>query len=381
VASKRDYYEVLGVERGAGAADIKSAWRKAALKYHPDRNKEADAEAKFKEAAEAYEVLSDEKKRQVYDQYGHDGMRGHGVNVHDFRGMDMNDIFSMFGGMFGDLFGNGRGQGRGEEFGNDLQIQIAVTLEEIGTGAEKEIEFERDEVCTHCNGTCAEPGTETPTCRTCSGYGRVERQSGFGFFVSRVVTECPQCHGKGRMIKSPCKTCRGSGRVATKRKLKVTIPPGIHDGQMLRLRGEGEPGAGGQHRGDLLCVVRERQHSVFLRNENDLVLDLPISFTQAALGDTVEIPTLTGKTSLEIPAGTQGGDLLRLRSQGLPDLRNTKRVGDMIVRVFVEIPKKLSAEQTDLLRKYAETESRKNGLPQTAKFWDKIKSYFTERGR
>ncbi|NLE28801.1 MAG: molecular chaperone DnaJ [Phycisphaerae bacterium] len=377
VSSKRDYYEVLGISREASPEQIKKAWREAALKHHPDRNKENKkaSEEKFKEAAEAYEVLSDERKRQMYDQYGHEGMRNHGEGVHDFHHMDLREIFDMFG--LGDMFG-GRSNGRyQEDYGQDLQTEIEVTLEEVATGVEKELIFSREEICDRCNGSGVEPGTKTDRCATCGGYGQVEQTSGFGFFVSRVVTACPKCRGTGKIISTPCKECKSRGRVSKKRHLTVNIPAGMQDGQVLRVRGEGEPGAKG-HRGDLHCLVRVKPHPFLIRHGNDLVMDLPISFTQAAMGCTIEVPTLgKKKVSLDIPNGTQPGDFIRLKNMGLPDLRSKKH-GDLIVRTQVEIPKKLSDQQRKLLEQFAETEkNNKDVMPSTCGFWDKIKQYFS----
>jgi len=372
VAEKRDYYEVLGVSREASQEEIKSAWRKAALKHHPDRNKDKqEAEKKFKEVAEAYEVLSDHEKRKMYDLYGPEGLRGAGVSVHDFRTMDLRDIFDMFG--LGDMFGFA--SRHREDYGSDLRVQIDVTLAEVAHGVEREIEFRREEFCPRCRNSGAEPGTDVKRCPTCGGYGQVEQASGFGFFISRVVTDCPRCHGKGKLITTACKECRGSGRTMQGRKLKVSVPAGIQDGQVLRLRGEGEPGNTG-HRGDLHCLVCVRPHPFLMRQGSDLILDLPISFTQAALGDKVQIPTLSKPEMLEIPGGSQPDDLLRLKGKGLPGLR-AHRKGDLIVRLLVEIPRKLSTEQEDLLRQFAQTEPRGNSLPKTKSFWERIKSYLT----
>jgi molecular chaperone DnaJ len=376
VSSKRDYYDVLGVSKEATPEQIKKAWREAALKHHPDRNKENKkaSEEKFKEAAEAYEILSDQQKRQMYDQYGHEGLRNQGAGTHDFHHMDLREIFDMFG--LGDMFG-GRGGGYQEDYGQDLQTEIEITLEEAGAGVEKEIIFNREEVCERCNGSGAEPGTKTDRCATCGGYGQVEQTSGFGFFVSRVVTACPKCRGTGKIISTPCKECRSSGRVEKKRHLTVNIPAGMHDGQVLRVRGEGEPGSKGQ-RGDLHCLVRVKPHPFLMRHGNDLVMDLPISFTQAALGCSIEIPTLTKKNvPLEIPHGAQPGDFIRLKGMGMPDLRSKKN-GDMIVRMLVEIPKKLSEQQKKILEQFAATEKRSHDvMPSTCSFWDKIKQYFS----
>lgn len=369
VTSKRDYYEVLGVSPDASADEIKRAWRQAALKYHPDRNENTDAEAKFKEAAEAYEVISDPEKRQRYDQFGHEGLKGGGVNIHDFGAMDFRDIFDMFG--LGDLFGMGRRRTQGA----DLQAEVEITLEEVASGVDHELEFRRNDDCSSCRGSGAEPGTEVKTCPTCGGYGQVEQTSGLGFFVSRVVIACPACRGKGKSIVTPCRECRGAGRTLQTRKLTVSVPAGIQDGQILRLRGEGEPG-GGDERGDLLCIMRIKKHPFFIRQGGDLILDLLIDFTQAALGATVEIPTISKATTLDIPRGSQPGDLLRLRGYGLPGIRSRQK-GDLIVRLQIEIPKKLNAKQEDLLRQLAETVSTSSAWPKTKSFWTKIKKYIT----
>ncbi|MFA5863397.1 MAG: molecular chaperone DnaJ [Phycisphaerae bacterium] len=378
MTSKKDFYEILGVGRDSTPEQIKKAWREAALKHHPDRakdNKKA-AETKFKEAAEAYEVLSDPEKRQLYDTYGPEGLRGHGVNTHDFRHMDLREIFDMFG--LGDMFGGGFGRER--ETGQDLQTEITIAMEDAATGVEKEISFNREEICEKCEGSGAEHGTPKHQCRTCGGYGQVEQTTGFGFFVSRVVTACPKCNGKGVIITTPCKDCRGKGRVMRKNQVTVTIPEGIHDGQVLRLRGEGEPGMRG-HRGDLHCLIHIKTHPFLFRQGNDLIMDLPISFTQAALGDKIEIPTLLKKgVPLEMHPGVQPGETIRLKGMGMPDLRS-KRSGDLIVRLIVEIPKKLSDEQAHLLREFAKMEKQSDDMmPHTSGFWEKIKQYFSTQG-
>jgi molecular chaperone DnaJ len=378
-AGKRDYYEVLGLSRTATPDQIKKAWREAALKHHPDRNKDnkKDAEVRFKEAAEAYEILSDPEKRRMYDAYGPEGLRGRGVATHDFRHMDLREIFDLFG--LGDMFGMGGFQ-NGDDYGQDLQAEIQITLEEVKTGVEKELSFSREELCERCDGSGAEPGTPKSQCKTCGGYGQVEQTSGIGFFVSRVITACPKCHGRGIHITTPCKECRGSGRTMQKKRVPVSVPAGIHDGQALRLRGEGEPGQRG-HRGDLHCIVRIRPHPFFFRQGNDLIMDLPISFTQATLGDRLDIPTLGNQqVPLEITRGAQPGDLVRLKGMGLPELRS-RRIGDLIVRLIVEIPRKMSAEQERLLREFAQTEHRnKEYMPNASGFWDKIRQYFSGQG-
>jgi len=371
VAEKRDYYEVLGISRDANADEIKKAYRRAALKYHPDRNRDdPTAEAKFKEAAEAYEVLSDAEKRARYDRYGHEGVQGRGV--HDFSGMGVQDIFSMFEDIFGgSMFGGGRGA-RG---GVNLEMEVSVTLEEVATGVERDIEFERLDLCDRCSGSGAEPGSQRRTCPTCGGYGQVEQTSGFGSLFGRIVTTCPACRGKGTIITSACRQCRGGGRQPQRRRLSVHIPAGIQDGQAVRVAGEGEPSENGGVRGDLHVYVRVKPHPFFERHGQDLLCKVPISFTQAALGAKIEVPSLTGRVELKIPAGTQHGQMFRLAGKGLPSLRSS-RTGDEIVQVWIEVPKKLNKKQEQLLREYAKIED-KDVLPESKSFFDKLAEFFS----
>jgi molecular chaperone DnaJ len=368
VASKADYYEVLGLGREASAEEVKRAYRQAALKFHPDRNKAPEAEQRFKDASEAYEVLSDAEKRARYDRYGHAGMNGAGL--HDFSHMQAEDIFSVFSDLFGEAFGGRRAQ---SDRGVDIQAVVEVDLREVAAGGRKTLRFERMDLCEHCTGQGSEPGTQPERCRTCGGYGQVERQSGAGFFVSRVITDCPTCRGRGQIIRTPCGACRGSGRSPRQRAVDIDIPAGIHDGQSLRIRGEGEPGAKGTVRGDLRCVIRVRPHPLFVRQDRHLVCALPISFTQASLGAEIDVPTLDGTTRLRLKAGTQSGDLYKLAGKGLPDLHNGRR-GDEVIQVQVEIPKKLTKKQEELLRQFAETEDV-SVLPQSSGFFDKVKEY------
>ncbi len=369
---KRDYYQVLGVSRDASAEDIKRSYRQCALKYHPDRNRDdAEAEEKFKEAAEAYEVLSDPEKRQRYDQFGHAGLSGAGM--HDFTHMGFEDIFSMFT----DIFGGGGGRSRRR--GADLQIEIGLTLAEVATGVERTLEFERLDYCETCSGSGAAPGSERRGCPTCGGYGQVEQQAGgFGALFGRMITTCPTCKGQGTLVVTPCKRCKGRGLYPRGRVINVKIPAGIHHGQAIRVRGEGEPGTPGGPRGDVHCYVSIQQHPFFERHNNDLVCRMPISFTQAALGTKVEVPTLDGRAELTIPQGTQSGKVFRLARLGLPDLRTGRR-GDELVQVSVEVPTSVSKEQEDLLRRLAETED-KSVLPESKGFFDKLKNYFTGNG-
>lgn len=373
VVDKRDYYQVLGVQKNAAPDEIKRAYRQAAHKYHPDKSKEPDAEGRFKQASEAYEVLSDPEKRARYDRFGHAGLDG--VGLHDFGGMGVDDIFSIFGDLFGGAFGGGgRGRARAER-GIDIQTVIEISLKEVATGVEKTLRFERADFCDRCGGQGAEPGTPRRTCQTCGGYGQVERQTSMGFFTTRTVTDCPACQGRGDVIEKPCRSCNGSGRAMKERVLNVKIPAGIHDGQSVRVRGEGEPSASRSVRGDLRCGVRVRPHEFLQRDGDHLVCVLPISFTQAALGAQVDVPTLTGTSSLRIPPGTQHGKLFQLRGKGLPNLR-TGRPGDEIVQVVIEIPKKLGQQQEELLRRFAASED-KSVLPQTKGFFERVKEYLT----
>ena len=373
VASKRDYYEVLGVSKSAAPDEIKRAYRQAALKYHPDRNKEAGAEEKFKEASEAYEVLSDAEKRGRYDRYGHEGLNG--VGIHDFQGMGVEDIFSIFGDIFGGAFGGGGRRRAARDRGVDIQTVVQIDLGDAATGVEKTLRFQRMDLCDHCDGKGGEPGSKVVTCRTCGGYGQVEQQTQMGIFTTRTVVDCPNCHGRGQTIERPCRQCGGTGRDRKDSVLQVKIPAGIHEGQRIRLRGEGEPGATGTARGDLHCVVQIRPHPFFERDGDHLICRLPISFTQAALGAQIEAPTLTGTAPLKISPGTQYGAVLRLPGKGLPNLR-TGRTGDEIIQVLIEIPNKLTDQQEELLRKFAATED-KDVMPESKGFFDRVKEYFT----
>ena len=373
--SQRDYYEVLSLERSASADDIKRAYRKLAMKYHPDQNKDdKDAEAKFKELAEAYEVLSDPDKRQRYDQYGHAGLRGQAG--HDFSGMDAGDIFSMFEDVFGGMFGGGRqrGGGGGARRGASLETEIEITLEDVAAGVEKEIQFTRMDHCATCSGSGAKPGSGAATCITCAGTGKVT-QSGMGGMF-RMVTTCPACRGVGSIVKDKCADCRGSGRQSKHRVLNVRIPAGIEDGQAIRIQGEGEPGDKGGPRGDLHVVVRVEAHPLFQRQDDDLIVKMPISFTQAALGAKVNVATLgkdNDEAEITIKPGTQHGETHRLRGKGLPNLRGGRH-GDLIVVLMIEVPAKLTKKQEQLLREFADTED-KSVMPHSKSFWDKVKDY------
>ncbi len=374
--SKRDYYDILGLGRSAGADEVKRAYRKLAIKFHPDnyRGDKTEGEAKFKELAEAYEVLSDPQKRQRYDQFGHAGLRGAGV--HDFSSMGFGDIFSMFQDIFsGSGFGSGiRSDGRA---GLDLETEVELTLEQVATGAEKTLEFERMDLCDACGGTGAKSGTQPAKCNTCGGYGRVQQQvSGF-FGMSVRVVVCPECHGSGHFIREKCPRCAGTGRVRKKRALTVHIPPGIHDGQVVRVRNEGEPGRVGPNKGDLHVYVHVQPHPLLARRGDDLVCQAPVSFPIAALGGNVTVPTLTGPEEIHVPAGSPTGHILTLRKRGLPSVGGG-RTGDLHVQIFVEVPKKLTKQQRELLGAYAETEND-NLTPQRKSFMDALKDYFTDK--
>jgi len=372
--AKRDYYEVLGVSKDASADDIKRAYRRLAMKYHPDKNPDdKEAEAKFKESAEAYEVLSDSNKRQQYDQFGHEGLRGTGM--HDFSRMNVEDIFSMFGfeDFFGGIFGGARGgrTGRraGPARGYDLETTVELSLHDVAHGTEKTIEFTRQDTCGSCGGSGSAKGSSPGQCPTCGGTGQTAR--GGGFF--QMVSTCRQCGGAGKIITNPCKKCRGTGKVPRKRTVNIKIPAGVHEGQGIRVSGEGEPGRSGGPRGDLYCYVRIKPHEFLQRDGNNLVAVVPISFTQAALGTTIDVPSLNGTKGLKIPPGTQYGNIFRIKGQGLPDMR-THRTGDELVQVTIETPTKLNAEQQELLRKFAETENKRVS-PKSASFFEKLKKH------
>ncbi len=374
VAEKQDYYEVLGVARNASPEEIKKAYRQAALKYHPDRNKSPDAEHRFKLAAEAYDVLSDPEKRSRYDQYGHRGVEGT-AGFHDFSGVGVEDIFSMFNDIFGGGFFGGSGRPR--RGGVDLEKEIELTLEEVATGTSRTVEFDRREICDRCSGSGGEPGSRKRTCATCGGYGQVEQSTGFGALFGRVITTCPACRGRGSVVGSPCQQCRGSGRQARHRALSVSIPAGISDGEAVRVSGEGEVSENGGSRGDLYLIVRVAPHPFFQRHGQDLLCRVPISFPQAALGARIEVPSLGGRIELSIPPGTQHGQRFRLAGKGLPALRSG-RLGDEIVEVWIEVPRKLDRRQEQLLRAYAASEDR-SVLPESRGFFEKLAEFFGGR--
>ena len=356
MAEKRDYYEVLGVQRNASKDEIKDAYRKLALQYHPDRNKSPEAEEKFKEISEAYAVLSDDEKRQQYDMLGHAGFDQRYTSEDIFRGTDFDSIFRDMG--FGDLFRTffgGFGGGFGGERvnrGQDLAYDLELTLEEAARGTEKEVEIPRTEKCDVCGGSGAKPGTSPRVCPRCGGAGQVQnmRKSAFGTFVQ--VTACPQCRGKGRIIETPCSNCQGSGLVRRRRKISVRIPAGIDEGYQLRLRGAGEMVSDGGEAGDLYVVVHIKPNQQFMRDGDDLWYVAVISFPQAALGADVTVPTLEGPTTVKIHPGTQAGEVITLRGKGMPRFRAYGK-GDLLVRVGISVPEKLTSQQRALIEQLA----------------------------
>jgi len=351
--SKRDYYEILGVARSATEQEVKSAYRKLALKFHPDRNPgDKTAEESFKEAAEAYSVLADTDKRHMYDRFGHAGLGGAATGGFDptvFTGFE--DILGGLGDIFGfgDVFGGGRRRG-GPQRGADLRYDLEISFEEAARGTEASIQIPRQETCETCGGSGAAPGSAPTTCPQCHGRGQLRYQQGF-FTVART---CGQCRGSGSIVTKPCTTCRGAGRVQQEKKLNVRIPAGIATGQRLRLSAEGEGGPGGGPAGDLYVVIHVQEHPFFQRDGNDLYCEIPVSFPTFALGGEIQIPTLDGKEPLSIPAGTQTGATFRVRGRGMPDVSGRGR-GDLLVTVKVSTPKKLSKEQKKLLEQLAET--------------------------
>jgi molecular chaperone DnaJ len=373
--SKRDYYEVLGVSRNASEADIKRAYRRLAMKYHPDRNPGAEAAEQFKEAKLAYEVLSDPRKRSAYDQFGHAGVESGGGfgGAGDFAGGSFSDIF---GDVFGDIFG-GRSGGRRVHRGADLRYDLTLTLEEAVAGKEVKIRLPTLVDCQFCGGTGAEPGSRPKTCPTCNGVGQVRMQQGF-FSIQQT---CPDCHGTGTKIEHPCHHCRGQGRVQEHKTLSVKIPAGVDTGDRIRLAGEGEPGERGGPAGDLYVQVHVEQHPIFTRDDNNLFCEVPIGFVAAALGGELQVPTLDGKVVLKIPAGTQTGKMFRMRGKGVKSVRGGV-VGDLICRVLVETPVNLTERQKELLRQLEETMQAggEKHSPHSSSWLDGVKSFFEKMG-
>ena len=353
MAEKRDYYEVLGVSRQASDSEIKSAYRKLAKKYHPDINPgDKEAEVKFKEASEAYAVLSDADKKRQYDQFGHAAFEGGaGGGGFDFSGMDMGDIF---GDIFGDFFGGGRSraQSNGPMKGQNVRTTVRITFEEACFGIDKEIDITLKEECSNCHGTGAKPGTSPETCSKCGGKGQVvfTQQSLFG--VVRNVQSCPDCRGTGKIIKSKCTDCSGTGYVSKRKKMSVSIPAGIDNGQCVRIRDKGEPGVNGGSRGDLLVEVLVSRHPLFQRQDRDIYSTAPVTFVQAALGGDVHIKTIDGEVIYNVKPGTQTDTRVRLRNKGVPSLRNKQVRGDHYVTLVVQVPTQLTQEQKDILLQF-----------------------------
>lgn len=371
MAGKRDYYEVLGVERSSTDKQIADAYRKQAMKHHPDRNPgDEEAIRVFKECAEAFEVLSDGDKRARYDRFGHAGMDA----APHFN--DVNDIFSTFGDLFGDsLFGDffgprGGGRRRAQK-GADVECEVTLDLLQAARGVTREVEYTRHEACATCSGTGAKPGTKPQKCSYCDGRGQVIQRTG----IFQVQTACPSCRGSGQSIKDPCGTCRGTGHTRRKISREVAIPAGVDEGTRLRLNGEGQPGPKGGVPGDCYCHIHVREHPLFHREGPHLLCQVPISYSQAALGATIEVPTLDGREDFEIPAGTQPGDVFKLRGRGMPDPRS-RAPGDLVVQVSLDVPKHLTDRQEELLRELAEVE-KAHVSSKRKSFFEKLRNYFT----
>jgi molecular chaperone DnaJ len=380
--AKEDYYELLGVARNASEEDLKKAYRKKAVQYHPDKNPgNKEAEEMFKKISHAYEVLKDPEKRAAYDRYGHAAFEGPGAGAASRgAGGGFHDPFDIFrevfgqqgggggGGIFDEMFGGG-GRESGRD-GADLRYDLEITMEEAARGVEKEISFRKLATCERCDGAGAEPGSKRITCPTCRGAGQVRRSGGIIVFTQT----CPTCGGAGMKIEKPCTACRGEGRVAKTTKLNVRIPPGVDTGSRLRSAGNGEAGSAGGSSGDLYIVLSVKEHELFERQGDDLFCEIPIKFTLATLGGTIEVPTLFGKGSLKIPAATQSGTTFRLRDKGMPSLRGGRQ-GDQLVRVQVEVPQSLSAEQRKLLEEFARVSGDANE-PTSRSFFEKAKKFF-----
>ena len=370
---KRDYYEILGVGRNAAEQEVKSAYRKMALKYHPDRNPgNPEAEDRFKEAAEAYSILSEPQKRAAYDQFGHQGLAGLGTGGFDPGAFaDFADIFGDFFG-FGDLFNTGGRRRTRAQRGPDLRYDLEISFEDAVFGLNTEIKFPRLELCPHCSGRGAEPGSGASTCTACGGRGQVRYQQGF-FSISRT---CNTCRGSGQVISHPCSRCRGEGRVRVERRLKVNIPPGVDNGAQLRLAGEGEPGFNQGPPGDLFVVLRVQEHPIFERQDSHLHCTIPVNVAQAALGAEIRVPTLEGEESVKLPAGLQHGAEIRLRGKGVPDIRGRGR-GDLVLHIHLAIPTRLSREQRKLFEQLREMLPAEN-QPAEKSILDRVKDYFAQ---
>ena len=368
--AQRDYYEVLGVQRNASGDEIAVAYRKLAIQYHPDKNPgDEEAVGKFKEAAEAFEVLGDQDKRTRYDQFGHAGVNGPGAGGQQGFS-DVEDIFSAFGDIFGDLFGGGGGRGRARA-GRDVRCEVNLTLHEAAQGVLKTVQFSRHETCEDCDGSGAAEGSTRETCGYCGGHGRVIQSAG----IVRMQTTCPACHGAGTSINKPCRTCRGKGQKLKTVETEVRIPAGVDNGTRVRISGQGEPSSSGGPPGDCYCFISVMDHPLFEREGQHLVVRAPITYTQAALGCDLEVPTLAGRDSIKLPPGTQSGDVFRVQGQGMPDPRR-HGLGDLLVQVSIEVPKSLTKDEERLLRELAELEHT-NVAPERKSFFSQLKDYFT----
>ncbi len=380
--NKRDYYEVLGVQKSASADEIKKAYRKAAMKYHPDRNPgDKEAEAKFKEVGEAYEVLSDDSKRQRYDQFGFAGVDpsyGGGGNGPYGAGFSGFGDFGDFGDIFGEFFGGGRSSRQSAQNaprrGENIMSHLELTFEEAAFGCEKEVATQRIENCAVCNGSGSSDGV-IETCTQCGGRGQVRSVQNFMGMQMQSTTTCPMCSGRGKIVKNPCNTCKGKGKVRKTNRVKVKIPAGVDAGQSVRVRGEGNVGTNGGVNGDLLVEIYIKRHAIFSREDFDVLCEVPITFTQAALGAEIEVPTIDGKVKYEIPEGTQTGKEFVLRDKGIPEVGNPRRRGNHRFTVVVETPTKLTKEQKELLRQLDATLDR-NETPKIKKFFDNLKDFF-----
>ncbi len=369
MSGKRDYYEILGVPRNASKEEIKAAYRRLAMQYHPDRNKSPDAAEKFKEISEAYAVLSDDEKRRQYDMFGHAGLEGRYTPEDIFRGVDFEDVFkdlfsfSEFDRIFDIFFGGRRPRAREEyyEKGEDLVYNLEITLEQAASGLKTVIEVPKTEVCNVCHGSRTKPGTTPKNCPRCQGTGRIQitRTSGFAQYVQ--IFTCDLCGGEGKIIDNPCPECKGTGKVRRLKKIRIKIPPGVDTGHRLRIPGEGEPSMGKGPPGDLYVVIHVKPHPVFIRDGNDIIYKAPIAFTWATLGAEIEVPTLDGKTKLRIPPGTQNGTVFRLKGKGLPRLHGFGK-GDELVKVMVEVPKNLTERQKKLLLEFAKERGEAENL-------------------
>lgn len=371
MAEKRCYYEVLGVAKDASGDVIAQSYRKLAMQYHPDRNPgDEEAVERFKEAAEAFEVLSDEEKRGIYDRYGHAGVERQAGGAPHFH--DVGDIFEAFGGIFGDLFGFGRGRGGRARTprGADIRCDVQVDLFEAAHGVKKEIKFQRAQKCKTCDGTGAKPGTSPETCSYCGGQGSVVQSAGF----FSMQTTCPACQGSGKIIRDKCKDCGGDGYILKTKRAEISIPPGIESGMRINLQGQGHPSFQGGRPGDCYCTVHVKPHPLFERKGQHLICQVPISYCQAALGATIQVPTLDGPEDYKIKPGTQSDEVITLHGKGIPSLQHHGR-GDLHVQLHVEVPKKLSEEHEELLRKLAEIE-QSDVSPKRKSFFEKLKEYF-----